>query len=130
MDLIASMQPSKDARPATIADLAQILADALASGLSVTVIGGGTHLALGRSMRAPNIVLHTTELRDVVEHTPADMTISVEAGMRIAELRDLLARHRSRLPIDVETPERVGQQLDLGLAPGGGCHGGRGGRQV
>jgi len=27
--------------------------------------------------------------------------------MRIAELRDLLARHRSRLPIDVETPERA-----------------------
>ncbi|HEY7992927.1 MAG TPA: FAD-binding oxidoreductase [Candidatus Eremiobacteraceae bacterium] len=107
MDLIASMQPSKDARPATIADVAQILADAVASGLSVTAVGGGTHLALGRSTRAPNIVLHTTELRNVVEHTPDDMTISVEAGMRIADLRDLLARHRSRLPIDVEAPDRA-----------------------
>ena len=107
MDLIASMQPSKDARPATIADVAQVLADAVASGLTVTAIGGGTHLALGRSTRPPNIVLHTTELRNVVEHTPDDMTISVEAGMRIADLRDLLARHRSRLPIDVEAPERA-----------------------
>ena len=107
MDLIASMQPSKDARPATVAEVGQILADAVASGLSVTTIGGGTHLALGRSPRAPNIVLHTTELRDVVEHVPADMTISVEAGMRIADLRDLLARHGSRLPLDVEAPERA-----------------------
>jgi len=106
MDLIASMQPSKDARPATIDEVARILADAVASGLSVTTIGGGCHLALGRSMRAPNIILHTTELRDVVEHEPDDMTISVEAGMRIADLRELLAHHRSRLPIDVEAPER------------------------
>lgn len=107
MDLIASMQPSKDVRPATVADVAQILADAVASGLSVTTMGGGTHLALGRSLRAPNIVLHTTELRDVVEHVPADMTISVEAGMRIADLRELLAKHDARLPIDVEAPERA-----------------------
>lgn len=118
MDLIASMQPSKDARPATIEEVAQILADAVASGLSITPIGGGTHLALGRSMRAPNIVLHTTELRDVVEHEPDDMTISVEAGMRIADLRDLLARHRSRLPIDVEAPERstIGGMVAFGTA--------------
>lgn len=47
MDLIASMQPSKDVRPATVAEVAEILADAAASGLSVTTIGGGTHLALG-----------------------------------------------------------------------------------
>lgn len=107
MDLIASMQPSKDVRPATVAEVAEILADAAASGLSVTTIGGGTHLALGRSLRAPNIVLHTTELRDVVEHVPADMTISVEAGMRIADLRELLAKHNARLPIDVEAPERA-----------------------
>jgi FAD/FMN-containing dehydrogenase len=51
MDLIASMQPSKDALPATISDVAQILADAVASGLSVTAIGGGTHMALGRPER-------------------------------------------------------------------------------
>lgn len=107
MDLIASMEPSKDVRPATMVEVAQVLADAVASGLSVTAIGGGTHLALGRSARAPNIVLHMTELRDVVEHTPDDMTISVEAGMRIADLRELLSRHRSRLPIDVESPERA-----------------------
>ncbi|HET9343165.1 MAG TPA: FAD-binding oxidoreductase [Candidatus Eremiobacteraceae bacterium] len=118
MDLIASMQPSKDARPATIAEVAQILADAVASGLTVTAIGGGTHLALGRSTRGPNIVLHTTELRNVVEHTPDDMTISVEAGMRIADFRDLLARHRSRLPIDVETPDRatIGGMIAFGAA--------------
>ncbi|HYK54572.1 MAG TPA: FAD-binding oxidoreductase [Candidatus Eremiobacteraceae bacterium] len=112
------MQPSKDARPATIAEVAQILADAAASGLSVTAMGGGTHLALGRSLRAPNIVLHTTELRDVVEHVPADMTISIEAGMRIADLRELLAEHNSRLPLDVEAPERatIGGMVAFGAA--------------
>lgn len=95
----------REIRPASIAELAQAVAEVAASKRSVTPVGGGSHLAFGRSSREPDVVLHTSGLRAVVEHEPDDMTISVEAGLTAGALRALLARHRSGLPIDVEHPE-------------------------
>lgn len=93
-------------RPSSEAGLVRAVADAAAANQSLTTVGGGTHLALGRSACEPDVVLRTGGLDRVVEHVPDDMTISIEAGMTVAALRDLLARHHSRLPIDVEHPKR------------------------
>lgn len=43
---------------------------------------------------------------DVVEHAHEDMTVTVQAGMTIAELQSVLAPRRQHLPIDVPAPRR------------------------
>ena len=46
-------------------------------------------------------------LNRIVEHAPADMTVSVEAGITLARLQSELARARQWLPIDPPSPERL-----------------------
>ena len=48
-----------------------------------------------------------TKLNRVIDYPAADMTITVEAGMTIAELNRLLAEQRQWLPVDVPWPDRA-----------------------
>jgi len=45
-------------------------------------------------------VLSTERLNNVIEYTPEDMTITVQAGMTLARLADVLAENKQRLPLD------------------------------
>jgi len=112
------MNVSREAMPASVAEVADALRAATADSHRVTVAGGGTHLAFGRSNEPPDVVLRTTALNRVVEYVPHDMTIAVEAGMTIADLSSLLARHRCRLPLDVEDPRTstIGGVIAFGIA--------------
>ncbi len=53
-------------------------------------------------------------LNRIVEYTPEDMTVTVEAGLTLASLQTELARHRQWLPVDPPHPERVtmGELID------------------
>ena len=54
--------------------------------------GGGTQLDLGMPPARLDLVIETTGLNQVVEYEPADLTVTVEAGMRFADLQALLGR--------------------------------------
>ncbi|MDB6022112.1 MAG: FAD-binding oxidoreductase [Pedosphaera sp.] len=43
----------------------------------------------------------------ILEHTPEDMTVTVEAGMTLAALQTELARHRQWLPLDPPHADRL-----------------------
>jgi glycolate oxidase FAD binding subunit len=77
--------------PASLADAAAALADASAARASVGVVGGGTRSRRGRPAPAPDRELRTTAMRRVVAHEPADLTVTVEAGMPAADLAELAA---------------------------------------
>ncbi|MBI5800463.1 MAG: FAD-binding oxidoreductase [Verrucomicrobia bacterium] len=74
--------------PATLSDLSRQLAAAHAARLPITSVD-------------------LAALAAVREHTPEDMTITVEAGMSLAALQALLATHRQWLPIDPPHPGRL-----------------------
>ena len=48
-----------------------------------------------------------SELKRVIDYPARDMTITVEAGLRIDELQSKLAVERQRLPIDIAQPGRA-----------------------
>ena len=54
--------------------------------------------------KQPGLGLSLAGLNRVVDYPARDMTITVEAGIRMAELADTLAAERQRLPIDVPQP--------------------------
>lgn len=87
-------------RPATAEELAARLRDAARSGLSVTPIGGGRATGMGDVLEACDVELHTTRLDRVVEHSRADMVVSVEAGIRLEALQAELAKAGQFLPLD------------------------------
>jgi len=68
---------------------------------AVYPLGGRTSLDFGLAPTRPGIGLDLTGLDNVVDYTPRDMTIVVEAGMTVARLAHTLAAENQWLPIDV-----------------------------
>ena len=63
--------------------------------------GGGTKLGWGGPVRTGEVVLlNTSDLNRVADHDPANLTVSVQAGMPYGELQTLLRRHGQWLPLD------------------------------
>jgi glycolate oxidase FAD binding subunit len=92
------------------ADQAAVAAAVQSAGerqMAVYPLGGGTRLDYGAKPARPGIGLSLAKLKRVVDYPAADLTITVEAGMTIAELTKLLASERQRLPIDVPQPDRA-----------------------
>lgn len=70
-------------------------------------IGGGTSLGLGLVPADPGIGLELSGLSRVIDYPARDLTVTVEAGMTMAALADLLAAERQRLPVDVPKADRA-----------------------
>ena len=87
------------ARPATAADCAAALAEASGARRSLRVRGAGTKSYLGET--APtDAVLETGAMAGIVDHVPADLTVTVGSGSRLADVQAALARHGQLLPLD------------------------------
>jgi glycolate oxidase FAD binding subunit len=53
------------------------------------------------------VTLSTEALNSILAHEPADMTVTVQAGGRLTELGERLARHGQMLPLDPPGMERA-----------------------
>ncbi len=87
--------------PPDQAALAATVADAYLAGTPVYPLGGGTSLDYGQAASRPGIGLATTGLDRVIDYPARDMTITVEAGITMQKLSDVLAAERQWLPIEV-----------------------------
>ena len=86
--------------PASVQEMQDVLRFAAKEDLSVIPAGAGTKLGIGNLPQKVDIVLATTRLNGVVEYEPADLTVTVEAGIRFAALQTVLAQHRQYLALD------------------------------
>ena len=94
-------------KPADQAAVARAVREACANGTPVYPIGGGTNVAWNGPQQQPGIGLSLESLDRVIDYPADDMTITVEAGMTIAELNRRLAVKGQRLPVDVAHPQRA-----------------------
>ena len=92
--------------PASVQEIQDVLRFASKKALSVIPAGAGTKLGIGNLPQKVDIVLATTRLNGVVEYEPADLTVTVEAGIRLANLQGELAEHRQYLPLDPAYSDR------------------------
>jgi glycolate oxidase FAD binding subunit len=104
-DVVAGVRPRVVVEPATEEEVAEVLAFADRVGLKVLVRGGGTQLGLGLPPVGGDILLSTSRLDKVLEHEPHDQTISVQTGIRLADLQAHLAQTRQWLAIDPPLPD-------------------------
>jgi glycolate oxidase FAD binding subunit len=87
-------------RPADEKELAESLAAAAAAAEIVKIRGAGTKRRMGGPAAEAAVVVETLALERVRQYDPRDLTISVEAGMRWADLGKLLDEHRQMVPLD------------------------------
>ena len=86
--------------PASVHEIQEVLNYAADSGLSVIPAGNGTKLGVGNPPDKVDLVLSTSRLDQVLEYEPADLTVTVEAGIRLAALQAKLAEHGQYFPLD------------------------------
>lgn len=94
-------------RPTMAAEVGDEVRRAAAAGHAVFPAGGRTMLDLGLPPDRPGVLLDLGGLAAVVDYPARDMTVTVEAGVTLAELARLLATENQRLPIDVPDPHRA-----------------------
>jgi glycolate oxidase FAD binding subunit len=104
-DAIAGVRPRLVVAPHDEESLAAVLAFADHEGLTVLPRGGGTQLGMGFPPTGGDIVLSLEHLDAVVEHAPADQTVTVQAGLTLAALQAALAPHGQRLALDPDRPD-------------------------
>jgi glycolate oxidase FAD binding subunit len=93
--------------PADPAVLADAVRAAYEASTPLYLIGGGTSLAYGLPAKEPGEGLSLAGLNRVIDYPARDMTVTVEAGVTMQTLADLLATERQRLPIDVPQADQA-----------------------
>ncbi len=91
--------------PNTTEELAQVLKMAHHNCWGVLICGSGSKLSWGSLVGSPNLVISTERLNKLIEHAAGDLTVTVEAGIKFAELKNILATVDQFIAIDPAYPE-------------------------
>ncbi|MBI3245250.1 MAG: FAD-binding oxidoreductase [Deltaproteobacteria bacterium] len=100
-------EPEEVNIPESVEQLAGTLHRADEQRRAVVPTGLGAFLHLGAPPRKYDVALSLQQLNHVVDYQPTDMTVTVEAGMPLAQLQQELGAHGQWLPIDPPLPERA-----------------------
>ncbi len=115
---IGQFVPMAVVTPHEVDEVSAVLRWAHDSGISVYPSGGRTLIHLGNSPVSPGVVLDLTDLDQLVDFQPADLTVRVQAGMSIAKLDAALAQDGKYVPLAAPMPGRatVGGTLATGVS--------------
>jgi glycolate oxidase FAD binding subunit len=104
---IEEVGPFPVVQPQSVLELADQVRGAAANDQAVYPLGGRTMLDFGLPPTRSGIGLDVRHLTRVIDYPARDMTITVQAGITLANLEQLLATENQRLPIDVPLSERT-----------------------
>ena len=102
---IDGVRPERVARPISVQQVSRTMEVAHARGLAVVPVGFGAHLGPGAAPRRPFLALSLAALDALVDHQPANMTLTAQAGMSLAALQGAAAAGGQWLPVDPPLPE-------------------------
>jgi glycolate oxidase FAD binding subunit len=87
--------------PASQDELRGIVRDSFETARPLYPVGGGTSLDFGLPAKADGRGLSLGKLNRIIDYPARDMTVTIEAGVTMQTLSELLAKERQRLPVDV-----------------------------
>lgn len=91
---------SESLAPSTIEEVREILASCGDEQASIETRGSFSKQSFGGPIPRTSYCLQTSRLNRLLAYEPADLTVSVEAGMRYADLSRTLAENNQFLPLD------------------------------
>lgn len=91
--------------PNTVEQLKHVMACVYRNGWSILPCGSGSKLGWGGVGKDVDIVISTERLNQVIEHAVGDLTVTVEAGVKLADLQNLLHKENQFLPLDPAYPQ-------------------------
>jgi len=94
-------------QPESSQALCDTVREQVALGQAIYPQGGKTALDYGGPPGRPGVAISTTAISRLIDYPYADMTITVEAGMRLATLEGILARQQQRLLVEAPFADRA-----------------------
>ncbi len=94
-------------RPQTPADVGDLVRKAAAEYQAVYPLGGRTMLGVGYTPSRAGIGVDLRSLDRVIDYPARDMTVTVQAGITLRKLQEVLAAENQRLPIDVPRADQA-----------------------
>jgi len=95
------------AYPQNQEQLAKVMTCAAQNRWRLLPCGGGSKLHWGGTADQIDLVVSTARMNRLIEHAVGDLTVTVEAGMRLAELQDILGKESQFLAIDPAYADRA-----------------------
>ncbi|MBI3457605.1 MAG: FAD-binding oxidoreductase [Candidatus Rokubacteria bacterium] len=105
--VVEGRTPAAVVFPGTMEEAGRVVAAAAEAGVPVIPWGGGTEMHLGAPPRDGAVVIVTRRLTRIVEHEPADLTATVEAGITMEALGGALGAKGQWVSLDPPFPARA-----------------------
>lgn len=99
--------PSSIVYPSIAEELKSVITRAYNNGWGVLPCGSGTKLGWGGVSKGVDLVVSTERLNRVVEHAVGDLTVTVEAGVKFADLQEILLKTGQFLPLEPAYPQEA-----------------------
>lgn len=93
--------------PHTTAELKSILQKAYKNNWRVLPCGRGSKLGWGGLANQVDLVVSTECLNRIIEHAVGDLTVTVEAGVKFADLQAILGKFGQFLPLEPAYPQEA-----------------------
>jgi len=104
---IGDIAPQLAVRPGSNQEVAQIARLAVSEGLTLAPVGARTKLGMNIPLQQYDVALDLTRLDRIVAYDPDDLTLSVEPGIPLRKLAEVLAARRQCLPLAVPFRSRA-----------------------
>jgi glycolate oxidase FAD binding subunit len=99
-DVVGGCQAHYVGAPASTGEAAALLRAAAGLGLTVVARGSGSRLHWGAPPTGCDLIVETRRLDRVIEHAAGDLVASIQAGVRLDDLAEVLAQAGQRLALD------------------------------
>ena len=96
---VDGLTPQAAVAPSSYEQVAEVMRYAHTEGLAVIPRGSGTHMHIGNVPSRYDIGLSLLRLDQVVEHEPADLTVTCQAGITLDRLQRHLGQHGQLVPL-------------------------------
>jgi glycolate oxidase subunit GlcD len=121
---VKQIDNSIEVAPATMDEASAVLRLISDNGWKAVPSGAATWLSVGNRFRRPAVIISTRRMQRIVEHEPADLIATAEAGVTLSVLNAELGRQGQWLPLDPPDDGRatIGGVVATGMS-GAQCYG-------
>ena len=103
---VDGVTPKLICTPTTAEQLAAAVRICSEAQATIAPWGGGTAMSLGNPPRSLDVVVKTPRLNQVIEHDPANLTVTAQSGITLNALQIALAPEKQFVPFDPPLPQR------------------------
>jgi glycolate oxidase FAD binding subunit len=103
-DAVDGVPAALVARPATTAEVAEVMRAAAGHGLTVVPRGRGTKTSWGRAPERADLVVDVSRMSAVLDHAAGDLIVDTQAGTLLADVQRTVGSAGQRLALDETVP--------------------------